>query len=232
MNFKSITFIFLLITFCSFHSCTQKIQPVTSEGWIILFDGKNTDGWRIYNGKNFPKSWTVEDGCLKSLGTGGDIIYGAREFENFELELEWKISKGGNSGIFYHAQEGKQYQSPYENAPEYQIIDDIAFPHPLEDWQKVGADYAMYPRDMTKDVVKKHGEWNSTKIVFSPRKVEHWLNGEKIVEFVPWSEDWQNRKMSSKWKDFPDYGKAKKGFIGMQDHADEVWYRNIRIREL
>ena len=200
--------------------------------WTILFDGKNVDGWRAFNGKSFPQNWTLEDGMLKSTGEGGDIVYGAEEFENFELYLEWKIVKGGNSGIFYHIKEGKKYRAPYENAPEYQVLDDLGFSSPLEDWQKVGADYAMYSPDFKQKAVKQHGEWNTSRIVFTSKKVEHWLNDKKIVEFVPWSQDWHQRKQNSKWKDFPDYGKAKKGLIGMQDHGDVVWYRNIKIRKL
>ena len=136
------------------------------------------------------------------------------------------------AAFFYHVVEGEQYSAPYENAPEYQLIDNLGFPQPLEDWQSVGADYAMYPADSTKNFVKPSNEWNTTKIFFTEEKVEHWLNGEKIVEFVPWSEDWNERRDMSKWKDYPDYGQAKAGLIGFQDHGSFIWFRNIRIRKL
>lgn len=208
----------------------------SAEQWIALFDGKSTEGWRAFNGDTLPDGWIVEEQCLKSLGKGGDIggdiVYGAQEFENFDLRMEWKISTGGNSGIFYHVQEGEQYQAAYQNAPEYQVLDDIGFPEPLQDWQQLGADYAMYSADIERKIVKPAGEWNSSRIVFTPQKVEHWLNGEKIVAFVPWSADWKQRRQAGKWKDFPDYGMAKKGLIGLQDHGSFIWYRNIRIKEL
>ncbi|MCO6492904.1 MAG: DUF1080 domain-containing protein [Phaeodactylibacter sp.] len=213
---------------------TATETPAEKE-WIILFDGTSLEGWRGFNQEALPENWVVEDGTLKSLGTGGDIggdiVYGTRAFEDFELSLEWKISEGGNSGIFYHVQEGEQYQAPYENAPEYQLIDDIGFPEKLEDWQQVGADYAMYPADPEKKIVKKAGEWNSSRIVFTKEKAEYWLNGQKVVEFVPWSDDWNRRRNSGKWDDYPDYGKARTGLIGLQDHGSVIWFRNIKIRQ-
>ena len=112
------------------------------------------------------------------------------------------------------------------------MIDDIGFPEKLEDWQKLGADYAMYPADTTKKIVKEAGEWNSSRIVFTPEKVEYWLNGEKVVSFVPWSDDWKKRKSEGKWKEYPKYGLAKKGLIGLQDHGSFIWFKNIKIKKL
>lgn len=228
----------LFLTSCE----TRKDQTTTPEvaeqptSWISLFDGKSTKGWRGYNQQSLPEGWIVEDGTLKSLGKGGDIggdiIYADREFEDFELYLEWKISKGGNSGIFYHVVEGESYEAPYENAPEYQLLDDIGFPEEVKDWQQLAADYAMYPADPKKKNVKPSGEWNTSRIKFQKENVEYWLNGEKVVQFVPWSEDWNKRRNSGKWTDKPDYGKAKKGYIGLQDHGSFIWFRNIKIREL
>jgi len=212
---------------------TQEVSQ--SHEWQYLFDGTSLDGWRAFNGDKLPESWIIEDGSLKSLGRGGDIggdiVYGAKSFENFELELEWKIAEGGNSGIFYHVLEGEQYAAPYFNAPEYQVIDQIGFPEKLEDWQSVGADYGMYPPNM-EGAVKPAGEWNSARIVFTPDSAAYYLNGQKTVSFVPWSDDWQQRRDSGKWEDYPDYGHAKTGLIGLQDHGSFVWYRNIKIREL
>ncbi len=214
----------------------EKEASPAEEEWITLFDGSSTDGWRGFNREELPENWIIEDGSLKSLGTGGDIggdiVYGAREFDNFELRFEWKISEGGNSGVFYHVLEGEKYKAPYESAPEYQVLDDIGFPEPLKDWQMVGADYAMHPADPEKKVVKPAGEWNTSRIIFTPQKAEHWLNGNKIVEFEPWTEEWYANRNSGKWEDYPDYGLAKSGLIGIQDHGSFIWYKNIKIKPL
>ncbi len=102
----------------------------------------------------------------------------------------------------------------------------------LLDWQKTGADYAMYVPDESKKIVKPAGEWNSSKIIFTTEKVEHWLNGNLILSFVPWSEDWYERKNKGEWKNSPEYGKHKKGYIGLQDHDSPIWFKNIKIKKL
>ena len=112
------------------------------------------------------------------------------------------------------------------------MLDDIGFPKKVAGWQQLGADYAMYPADPEKKKVKKAGEWNSSKIIFQKMNVEYWLNGEKVVQFVPWSKDWYARKNAGKWVNMPDYGMAKKGLIGLQDHGSFIWFRNIKIRKL
>lgn len=234
---------------------TTKITPINE--WISLFDGKTTKGWRAYNGKDLPPGWIAKNGELTfdtELGmeqdyTGGtDIIYGDEEFENFELYLEWKLPKGGNSGIFYHLKEG--YESPPEVAPEYQLIDDenyarihnltaynlslgyIENPEELKPLQQTASDYAMHPADLNGKILHPVGEWNTTRIIFTPEQVEHWLNGKKVVSFVPWDEDWYKKKNSDKWKNSKDYGKFKTGFIGFQDHSSPIWFRNIKIKKL
>jgi hypothetical protein len=205
------------------------------EGWMLLFDGINTDGWRAFNGTSFPEGWVVEDGSLKALGTGGDIggdiVFAPVDFEEFELEFTWKIGEGGNSGVFYHVVEDPKYKAPYETGPEYQVIDQLGFPHPLEDWQSLAADYAMYSPDL-EGVVKPAGEWNESRIVFSEQGASYWLNGKKTVEFIPYSEDWTTRRNSGKWDSFPDYAKSKTGLIALQDHGSEAWFKNIKIRPL
>ena len=242
---KKQSYFLIVVLTILFISCKEKLKEeseITSENklatsdWVYLFDGTSTKGWRGFNSETLPYNWIVEDGTLKSQGTGGDIggdiVYGKQAFEHFELSLEWKISEGGNSGIFYHVQEGEKYKAPYENAPEYQLIDDIGFSEPLEDWQKLGADYAMYPADVTQKIVKKAGEWNTARIIFSSNKAEYWLNGKKVVSFIPYSEDWKQRRNAGKWDDYPDYGTYKKGLIGLQDHGSFIWFRNIKIKEL
>ena len=229
----------------------------TKEEWIVLFDGTSTDGWRAYNGKTLPPGWVAKNGELTfdtALGLeqdykgGKDIIYGAEEFENFELHVEWKLPEGGNSGIFYHLKEG--YDSPPQVSPEYQLIDDENYarihdltayntslgytekPEELKPLQQTASDYAMHPADPKDKVLHPVGEWNSTKIVFTPEKVEHWLNGKMVVSFVPWSKEWYEKKNSDKWKNSEDYGKFKTGYIGFQDHSSPIWFRNIKIKKL
>ena len=211
--------------------------------WIELFDGKSTDGWRAYNGEEIPKKWAAVDGELtfdtdlkleeEWIG-GGDIIYYKEEFEYFELYLEWKLPKGGNSGVFYNVQEG--FQAPYAISPEYQLIDDIGWEEinnaKLEEWQKAGANYAMHEADLSKKQLNPAGEWNSSKILYTEKKVQHWLNGKLLLEFEPFSEDWYLKRNSGKWDDFPEYGKFKKGYIALQDHDSPIWFRSIKIRKL
>ena len=196
-----------MVTFLLFfHSCsnTRTIDNTLSkqevkEGWLLLFDGTTTLGWRGYNQENLPQGWMAKDATLMSSGQGGDIggdiIFEKEEFCNFEMKLDWKISAGGNSGILYNAAEGEKYHAAYETAPEYQLIDDIGFPQKLEEWQQTGADYAMYTADSTKKILKSAGEWNTARIVFDNGHVEHWLNGKKIVEFEAWTADWNAAKM-------------------------------------
>ncbi|WP_235297289.1 3-keto-disaccharide hydrolase [Portibacter marinus] len=218
-------------------------EQVSKDNWIYLFDGSTLDGWRNYNSDKLSGQWMIEDGHLtfdteKRLEVdkkgGGDLIYGDEEFDNFELYLEWKLPKGGNSGIFYHLKEG--YGGPPEVSPEYQLLDDDGWEElnkaKLEDWQKAGADYAMYAPDDETKILHPAGEWNSSRIIFTTDKVQYFLNGQQTVEFVPWSEDWNKRKAAGKWKNTEDYGKYKKGYIGLQDHDSPIWFREIKIRKL
>ncbi|MHA7131709.1 3-keto-disaccharide hydrolase [Algoriphagus namhaensis] len=206
-----------------------------SEGWMLLFDGQSMDGWRAFNGEELPDSWVIEDGAMKALGTGGDIggdiVFGPMEFEEFELEWTWKIEEGGNSGVMYHVVEDPKYKAPYETGPEYQVIDQLGFPDPLEPWQSIAADYAMYEPDF-EGAVKPAGEWNVSRIVFTTEGASYWLNGKKTVEFVPYSEDWTQKRNSGKWDAFPDYAKAKTGLVALQDHGAVTWFKNIKIKKL
>ena len=208
-----------------------------------MFDGETTDGWRAYNGETIPDKWAAIDGNLtfdtelkleEEWSGGGDIIYYKEQFEYFELYLEWKLPKGGNSGVFYHVQEG--YNAPYEISPEYQILDDDGWEEinnaKLESWQKSGADYAMHEPNIDNKSLNPAGEWNSSRIIYTKEKAEHWLNGKLLLSFVPYSEDWYSKRNSGKWDDFPDYGKFKNGYIALQDHDTPIWFRNIKIKKL
>ena len=247
----------LAISIFLFSCKSTKKTTATVNEWIYLFDGSNLDGWRAYNEEALPPGWIVKDSVLTfdtKLGLeqnykgGKDIIYAAEEFDNFELYLEWKLPKGGNSGIFYHVKEG--HKSIPEIAPEYQLIDDLGYakihdltaynkslgytenPEELKPLQRTGSDYAMHPANQSKKVLNPIGEWNTSKIIFTPEKVEYWLNGKKLLSFVPWDEAWKEKKNSDKWKNSPNYGIYKTGFIGLQDHASPIWFRNIKIKKL
>ncbi len=220
-------------------ACGTKPNVLTeaekAAGWELLFDGQTLNGWRDYNGTGVTAPWVVEEGTLAALGKGDDgngYIVTDKQYENFELVFDWKIAKGGNSGVLYHVVEGAQYKTPYLTGPEIQIIDNVGFPGKLEDWQMACADYAMHVADPAKTKLKPAGEWNSMKIVFDNGHVEHWLNGEKVVEFEAWTDDWFQRKNSGKWTTAPEYGLAHRGVFSLQDHGDRSWYRNIKVREL
>jgi len=235
-NIKKYTLLFIIILLTA---CNSK----KDSDWIYLFDGETTDGWRAYNGETIPDKWAAIDGNLtfdtelkleEEWSGGGDIIYHKEQFEYFELYLEWKLPKGGNSGIFYHVQEG--YNAPYEISPEYQILDDDGWEEinnaKLESWQKSGADYAMHEPNIDNKSLNPAGEWNSSRIIYTKEKAEHWLNGKLLLSFVPYSEDWYSKRNSGKWDDFPDYGKFKNGYIALQDHDTPIWFRNIKIKKL
>ena len=202
-----------------------------AEGWQLLFDGKSLDNWKKFNDGEV-QGWKIVDGILENSGVGsdhgGDIIT-KKNFKDFILTLEWKISPKSNSGVFYHVQENV-VDAIYKSGPEYQLIDGKGWPDPLHDYQYSGAAYAMYPPQNAQ--VKPVGEWNFTKIVVKGPHVEHWLNGRKVVEYELWSEDWLKRKSEGKWKDEPYYGMAKEGHIGLQDHGGLTSFRNIKIKEL
>ena len=206
-----------------------------AEGWELLFDGETLDGWRDYNGTALTGPWEVVNGTIQADGQGSDAsgyIVTDKAYENFELSWDWKISKGGNSGLLYHVVERPQFPVPYVTGPEYQLIDDINFAEPLEDWQRCGVDYAMYLPDFNTIKVHPAGEWNNSKIIFDNGHVTYFMNGHKTVEFDAWSDDWFSRKNSGKWANAPEYGLAHKGLICLQDHGYPAWFRNIKIKEL
>ncbi len=193
-------------------------------GWKLLFDGKTTDGWKGYRKDKMPDGWQVIDGVLTRAKGGGDICT-VEEFADFELQADWKISPGGNSGIMYRVAE--THGAPYETGPEYQVLDDEKHGDGKNPLTSAGSIYAVYPP--AKKVVKPVGEWNHTKIVLRGNHVEHWLNGEKICEAEIGSEDWNARVAKSKWAKVASYAKEPKGHIDLQDHGDKVEFKNIKI---
>ena len=210
----------------------QLTQSEINGGWKLLFDGKTTSGWRNFGKTTLNEGCEVQDGNLVILGKGGEMggdIVTVDQYEDFELYLEWAISPGGNSGIFFHVLEDG-YSGPYETGQEYQLIDDIGFPEKLEEWQKTGADYAMHTAE--DKVLKPVGEFNSSKIIVKNGQVEHWLNEKQVLAYELWTDEWKALVQNCKWKDYPAYGLARKGYIGIQNHGSEITFRNIKIRDL
>jgi len=198
-------------------------------GWKLLFDGKTTQGWRGFKKQDIPDGWKVEDGCLTRVGQGGDIIT-ADQFDHFELSLEWRIAKGGNSGIFYRVGEGEGLDAVWSTGPEMQVLDNDFHADGQNPLTSAGANYALHPapRDLTLPV----GRFNQARIVVQGNKVEHWLNGVQVCAYELNSDDWTKLIRESKFKSLPRYGREAKGHIALQDHGDKVWYRNIKIRPL
>jgi hypothetical protein len=198
-------------------------------GWLPLFDGRTTAGWRGFNQTQMPAGWQVVDGALTRVAPAGDIVTDG-VFENFELTIDWKIAPGANSGIFYRLVEEAAEPEMWTAAPEYQIIDDRGYPEPLKPTQKTGANYDLQAPG--RDATKPAGAWNTTRIVVNGSRVEHWLNGTLVVQYDLWTDAWKALVAGSKFKDHPRYAQARRGRIGIQDHGDRVAFRNIRIREL
>ena len=199
-----------------------------ADGWRLLFDGHTTNGWRGYQSQDVPSGWKVIDGVLTKSVSTGDILT-TDTFGDFELDLDWKISRAGNAGIFYRGTE--EYDHIYWSAPEYQLLDDANAPDGKNRLTSAGADYALYPSPA--GIVKPAGEWNTARIIVKGAHVEHWLNGQKLLEYTLWSPDWEAKVKASKFAKWPHYGRAKTGHIGIQgDHDGTLELRNIRIREL
>lgn len=164
---------------------------------------------------------------LVRTGSGGDIITD-RQFSDFELSLEWRVEEGGNSGVFYRAAEGEEWI--YHSAPEMQVLDDAGHVDGGDPLTSAGANYGLHPA--ARGVVRPAGEWNQARVVVEGNHVEHWLNEVRVVEYELGSEDWEARVADSKFVEWPAYGRAPRGHIGLQDHGDPVWYRNVKIREI
>ncbi|MGH7449118.1 MAG: 3-keto-disaccharide hydrolase [Longimicrobiales bacterium] len=197
------------------------------EGWRLLFDGTSTGGWRGYNRSDMPAGWQAVDGALTRTAEAGDIIT-TEQFANFELALDWMLRPGGNSGIFYRAVESDD--PIYYSAPEMQVLDDAVHVDGGSPLTSAGANYGLHPAPQ--GVVRPVGDWNSVRLIVNGNHVEHWLNGQKIVEYELGSDDWKQRVANSKFVEWPAYGTAARGHIGLQDHGDWVAFRNIRIRVL
>ncbi len=210
-----------------------------SKKWISLFDGKTTKGWHSYGNKPVGAAWKVADGVLyldDSKKENGRIVDGGniltdQEFDNFHLQIEWKISPKGNSGIMFNvAEDPAQYKEPYMTGPEMQVLDNDGHPDGKIIKHRAGDLYDLI--SCSKETVKPVGEWNLAEIISDHGKLEFKLNGETVVSTTLWDDNWNKLVAGSKFKAWPGFGTYKKGRICLQDHENLVYYRNIRIRKL
>lgn len=213
----------LVMTTASAHA-----QAGGSDGWTSLFDGKSMAAWRGYQEATLPAGWSVTNGTMGKVAATGDIV-SKEKYTNFVLELEWKLATRGNAGIFYRASESEK--KIYLTGTEYQLLDDANAPDGKSPLTSAGAAYAIYPAP--RGVVKPADQWNSTRIVVDGARVEHWLNGTKLLEYTFWSPDWEAKVKASKFGSVPTYGREKSGHIGIQgDHEGALALRNVRIKVL
>ena len=250
--FWTFSLVIMAVVFSSFTNTKKQAEEttdkneteMTSDEWITLFDGTSFEGWRGYGRQDVPTAWTIEDGAIKINGSGrgeagakdgGDIIFD-RKFKNFELTFEWKVAKGANSGVFYLAQE-IEGEPIWNSSPEYQILDNANHPD-----AKLGKDNnrqsaSLY--DLIPAVPQNSNpfeEWNTGGVMVYKGTVVHTQNGENVVEYHLWTEDWEAMIEGSKFKGWENFintgGDKQEGYIGLQDHGDDVWFRNIKIKEL
>ena len=210
------------------------------EGWVLLFNGKNFDGWRKCNGTAMPSNWAIDKSAMKVFtakgkkpgqGSDGDILYSAKKYKNFELSVDWNAGKAGNSGIFYDVREVPG-EPIYYAAPEVQVLDNVDASDNKVDNHLAGSLYDMLPCDPK--TVHPAGSWNTVVIKVKDGKVTHTMNGVKVVSYTLWTPEWDALVAKSKFKSFKGFteGISKEGYIGLQDHGYPIWFRNIKIREL
>ncbi len=210
-------------------------ESMKVEGWKLLFDGKSLEGWRTFKGqKNI--SWEAKDGMLhckamndRVQSEGNQLIdlITTEQYKDFELAFDWRITPDANSGVMYRVTE--EFNEPFQSGPEYQILDDAGFPT-QDPNHFTGAVFGMYVTAPKK--MNPVGYWNSSKIIVNKNHVEHWLNGQKIVDYELNSTDWKKRKEAGSWKDVAGYGQSAQGHIDFQDRGSEVWFKNVMIKSL
>lgn len=218
------------------HEITETV--VEESGWESLFDGQTFEGWSKYGGGEVGKAWKVQDGAIYLAaknkgawqeGDGGDIVTD-EEFDNFHFQAEWKISKNGNSGIIFFVNDSGEYSYSFMSGPEMQVLDNDGHPDAKIRTHRAGDLYDLI--ESSEETVKPVGEWNLAEIIAKDGKLELHLNGVMVVSTTMWTPEWDEMVANSKFKDMPGFGKYKKGKIALQDHGDEVWFRNIRIKRL
>lgn len=219
-------------------------QAEIDEGWVLLFDGESTDGWHGFQKETFPNAWMIaDDGSLHIRGSGrgelgntegGDIVYD-QIFSDFHFKVEWKVAEAANAGIFYRGSEDPEYDYIWKSAPEMQVLDNINHPDAAlgkNGNRQAGSLYDLIPADPQN--ANPHGEWNSAEVIARGTSVQHIQNGEVVVEYTIGSDELNTLIADSKWPGINEnWGDlATEGIIGLQDHGDDVWFRNIKIKEL
>jgi hypothetical protein len=245
---KIFLFIFTAILFSNYsfsqmnatdNTLTQKEK---SDGWKLLFDGTTTNGWHSYGKQTSGKIWSVKDGAFyldaeaaKSLnGENGDLVTND-EYENFDLKLDWKIGPKGNSGIIFYIQEDtSKYHNTYETGMEMQILDNgtptrLGHPDGKLYTHRAGD---LYDLLASKEAVNPQGEWNHVEIKCVNGKLDFYMNGQHTLSITLWNDNWTKMISISKFKSMPGFGTFKKGKISLQDHGEDVWFKNIRIKRL
>lgn len=210
--------------------------PAENDGFIKIFDGQSTQGWHTYGKNQAGAAWQVQDGALHLSPEGvdpserGDLVTD-KEYENYHLRLEWKISPGGNSGIIFNVHEdADKYGATYATGPEMQVLDNDEHPDGKITTHRAGDLYDLI--SSSSEPVRAPGEWNLAEVMVNDGKLDLFLNGVNVVSTTLFDEQWKERVAGSKFADMPDFGTFKKGKIALQDHDDEVWFRNIEIKEL
>jgi hypothetical protein len=239
-----LTLSFVAALFITLPVLSQEVNKLTNkekkDGWVLLFDGKDFKGWRQCNGTEMAKNWIIEDDAMKVFtvegkrpgqGSNGDILYAAKKYKNFELSIDWKASKMANSGIFYYIREVPD-QPIYYAAPEVQVLDNVDATDNKVASHLAGSLYDMIAADPK--TVHPAGEWNTCVIKVVDGKATHSMNGVEVLSYTLWTPEWDKLVANSKFKTFPGFkeGVAKEGYIGLQDHGYDVWFKNIKIREL
>ncbi len=236
--------LFLFISFtCFLYSCSSHTEQQNilsdqekKDGWVLLFDGQTMNGWHVFNRGNIPSAWSVDSGMLVCNPHAKNVKHGDlitdREFENFDLQFEWKISKAGNSGLFINVQERPDLGTTFSTGPEYQLLDDrnMDSDYVKNLSHKAASIFGVIPN--TSNTVPKSGEWNLSRILQQNGKVTFWLNGVQTVQVDFKSDDWKKLVAASPMVKFPEFGLAVKGHIAVQDWTNGVAFRNFKIKEL
>lgn len=210
-------------------ACAPVSVAQPSMEWVSLFDGQAISHWRGFRMTGVPEGWRVEEGAITWTGQGAPADLVSREqYADFELEFDWRLPPGGNSGVMFRVTEA--LDRTYLSGPEYQLLDNARHADGKDPLTTAASNYAMHApaRDATRPV----GEWNTGRLVVNGEHVEHWLNGEQVVEYTLHSPDWTQRMLASKFRDWPRYGREPRGHIALQEHGARVQFRNLRLRTL
>lgn len=209
-----------------------------NEGWQLLFDGTSKKGWHVYSNKSDGAAWKVADGALYldtaqkkdwQVVGGGDIVTD-EEYDNYHLKLEWKVTPKGNSGIIIFIKEDQKYEHTWHTGPEMQVLDNAGHPDSKINKHRAGDLYDLI--SSSPETVRPAGEWNQVEVIANNGSLEFHLNGTKVLSTTMWDDNWRKMIAGSKFKRMSDFGTYKKGRIGLQDHGDLIWYRNIMIKKL